>query len=221
MTASPKEVVEKINQQLADQDEPQEVSLDQLHFQKFTNEIVQALEKQKDALLFLSLNDCSLNTLENFPDLPNLIRLELTDNKISGGELTKIAKLKDLQSLSLGGNPIEQYKDLEVLGGLDNLVQLDLFGCPISEKPDYREKVFKLFSKLQILDNQDEEGHDVDYDDEEGEDEGEEGEEGEGDEEEEDFEEGGDDDEEDEEDEDDEDDEEEDEKPSKKKVKRN
>ena len=59
--------------------------------------------------------------------------------------------------------------------GLQNLVQLDLFGCPISEKSDYREKIFSMFKELKILDNQDAQGNDVEYDedDEEGEEEGE------------------------------------------------
>jgi acidic leucine-rich nuclear phosphoprotein 32 family protein A/C/D len=108
----------------------------------------------------------------------------------------------------LGGNPIQDTQDLEPLKDLSTLVQLDLFGCPISEKADYRDKVFTIFSGLEILDNQDKEGNDVDYDEEEeGDEEGDDEEVSEGEEE---------DDEED--DEDDEDSE--DEKP-KKRTKRN
>lgn len=81
--------------------------------------------------------------------------------------------------MSLGGNPIESYEDLEPLVELQNLVQLDLFGCPISEKSDYREKIFSMFKGLKILDNQDAEGNDVEY---EGDDDEEEEEEGEGEE---------------------------------------
>jgi len=208
--AAVKEVLERINQQIEEQeDDVQEISLDQIHFTKFTSEISELLEKHKDTILFLSLNDCALNSLEGFPNLPKLVRLELTDNKISGKELAQFSQFTSLQSLSLGGNPVQDVSDLEALKGLSTLVQLDLFGCPISEKADYRDKIFAIFEGLEILDNQDKEGNDVDYDeDEEGE-----GEEGEDDE---DASEG-----EEEDEEDDEDDEDsEDEKP-KKKAKRN
>jgi len=200
------EVLERINQQIEEQeDDVQEISLDQIHFTKFTPEIAQLLEKHKETILFLSLNDCALNSLEGFPNLPKLVRIELTDNKINGKELAQFSQFTSLQSLSLGGNPIQEVADLEALKGLSALVQLDLFGCPISEKPDYRDKVFGIFEGLEILDNQDKEGNDVDYDEEE---------EGEDDE---DASEG----EEEEDEEDDEDDEDsEDEKP-KKKAKRN
>jgi len=208
---SAQDAIKRIEEQAQDQEgEVQEISLDQIHFQKFTPEIAQALEKHKDSLLFLSLNDCLLSTLENFPTLPNLIRLELTDNKINGKEFEKLAQFKEVQSLSLGGNPVSEYKDLEPLSGLTNLVQLDLFGCPVSEKADYREKVFGIFKQLEILDNQDQDGNDVDYDEEDEEGGDDEGEEDDG----EDY--GDDEDDDDEEEEEDE----EDEKP-KKKSKRN
>ena len=83
-------------------------------------------------------------------------------------------------------------------------MQLDLFGCPISEKKGYREEIFKQYPNLkvrelglnsssmlsqyhraliditlaQILDNQDQDGNDVEYD----EDEDDEDEEGDGEE---------------------------------------
>jgi len=76
--------------------------------------------------------------------------LELTDNKIKGSELKHLKKLGNLESLSLGGNEISEFKDLEVLKDLPNLIQLELFECPISEKADYVKKVFELLPKLQV-----------------------------------------------------------------------
>ena len=38
-------------------------------------------------LASLSMNDCDLRNLENFPTFPNLIRLELIDNKLHGKTL--------------------------------------------------------------------------------------------------------------------------------------
>ena len=76
--------------------------------------------------------------------------MELTDNKIKGGELKHLKKLTNLESLCLGGNEISEYKDLEVLKELPNLIQLELFECPISEKADYAKKVFEVLPKLQV-----------------------------------------------------------------------
>jgi len=66
--------------------------------------------------------------------------------------------LTELESLSLGGNPISSFADLTNLAKFNKLVKLDLFGCPISEDPKYREKIFDLFPSLKILDNKDKNG---------------------------------------------------------------
>ena len=125
------------------------------------------LEKFSD-LLFLSLNDCALNSLSGFPKLTKLIRvsfkinkhpliviqqLELTDNKINADALSSLAPITELQSLSLGGNPIKNFDDLKGLSKLTKLIQLDLFGCPLSEDPKYRDKVFAMFPNLQVISN--------------------------------------------------------------------
>mmetsp|Transcript_43826 Transcript_43826/g.50695 ORF Transcript_43826/g.50695 Transcript_43826/m.50695 type:complete len:210 (+) Transcript_43826:62-691(+) len=206
------EVLKAIKEQTEENDSLDELVLDQIKFSKFTPEVVKAIEKIK-GLSFLSLNDCGLTSLEGFPNLPSLIRCEVTDNKIPGSSLSHLAQSTELQSLSLGGNPINSIDDLKPLTTLTKIVQLDLFGCPVSEQDDYREKVFALFPNLQILDNKDAEGEEVEYDDEEGEDG--EGDDDEGEDDEYEGDENGDDDEE----EFDEDEEEEDEKPKKKSKK--
>ena len=65
-------------------------------------------------------------------------------------------------------NKITEYSHLEALKPLENLVQLDLSECPVSDKSDYRKKVFELLPKLQILDNKDADGNLFDYGEEEG-----------------------------------------------------
>jgi Asp-tRNA(Asn)/Glu-tRNA(Gln) amidotransferase C subunit len=67
-------------------------------------------------------------------------------------------------------NKIAEYSQLEPLKKLTKLVQLDLSECPIAGKPDYRKKIFEMFSALEILDNKDVDGNSYDY--EEGENEG-------------------------------------------------
>jgi len=150
----------------------EEINLDSIVFTKFTNEINKELE-QINTLYSLSLNDCGLITLENFPKLPSLIRLELMDNKIAPGTFAHLGKsCPNLQSLSLGGNPIKEFDDLKQIQNLSQLYQLDLIKCDICNKADYRVKVFEMFPSLQILDNFTQDGEPYDYDEEEGDDDG-------------------------------------------------
>jgi Leucine-rich repeat (LRR) protein len=87
------------------------------------------------------------------------------DNKLTGETLSALVELKELQSLSLGGNQFSSYDDLKPLQKLEKLYQLDLFNTPLATKTDYRSEIFKLFPKLGILDNLDPNGQEVEYDD--------------------------------------------------------
>ena len=69
--------------------------------QGITLDIKKRLESYTN-LEYLTFNDCGLESLENFPDLPNLIRLELIGNKLT--EVSSLGHLSKLQSLWLGGN---------------------------------------------------------------------------------------------------------------------
>jgi hypothetical protein len=111
----------------------------------------------------LSLNNCKLESLENFPTVPTLIRLEIMDNTFPASDLKHLSALTSLQSLSLANNDISEFSQLEPLKNIPNLVQLDLSECKISEKEDYRKKVFAMLEKLHILDNMDEEGKPFEY----------------------------------------------------------
>ena len=69
---------------------------------------------------------------------------------IKGEELTKIAKYKKLINIGLAGNPIKEFEQLEPLKDLD-LIQLDLYNCPITNKENYREKIFETFKNLKVF----------------------------------------------------------------------
>lgn len=87
------------------------------------------------------------------------------DNKFPASELKHLSILTGLQSISLANNSIENFEDLEPLTKIENLVQLDLSDTKLSERGDYREKVFQMFSNLHILDNLDSEGRPFEYSD--------------------------------------------------------
>ncbi len=78
---------------------------------RFTPEVRQELEKYR-YLQMLTLNDCGIESLENFPTLPALIRLDLVFNSIPGNQLQHLAASKHLQTLMLGANKIEKLEDL-------------------------------------------------------------------------------------------------------------
>ena len=46
----------------------------------------------------------------------------------------------------MGGNQIKQIDSLKVLKDLADLREIDLLACPLTEIPEYREKIFSLLS---------------------------------------------------------------------------
>ena len=108
-------------------------------------------------LQFLSMNNCGLRSLSNFPSLPKLIKLELNDNKISGG-LEKLLTLKDLVQVSLAGNSLRTIQDISPLLQISDLVVVDLVRCPVAALPQYRETLFARLPRLEILDGTDKKG---------------------------------------------------------------
>jgi Leucine-rich repeat len=133
-------------------------------------------------LELLALNNTGIKSLVNLPDAPNLSRIEMTDNHMSGAELKHLLKYTKLTTVKFGANNIKELAELEVLSQLQFLVNLDLSANPVSEKEGYKERVFEIFPKLVVLDGYDREGNDVmseaedddDYGDEELEQEGDE-----------------------------------------------
>ncbi|XP_042307664.1 acidic leucine-rich nuclear phosphoprotein 32 family member B isoform X1 [Sceloporus undulatus] len=140
-------------------------------------------------LEFLSLINVGLTSVLNLPKLPKLKKLELSDNRISGGLDVLAEKLPNLTHLNLSGNKLKDIGTLEPLKKLDSLKSLDLFNCEVTNLNDYRESVFKLLPQLTYLDGYDQEDKEasdsdaevdgVDEEDEEGEEEDEEEEDGE------------------------------------------
>jgi len=161
-------VLKQIDAKLKELDpEEGEVELSEIKFPKITDEIRDRILKLKEVGV-LTLNNYGLESLDNFPKLPGLIRLELVQNKFSGSELAKLVdKVPNLQMLIVGDNDIKEYSDIEALAKLKELMSLELANTPLSEKDDYRERVFKLFPSLEALDDLDRNGNPVEYDDEE------------------------------------------------------
>lgn len=156
---------------------PEEFSnliLDELSIESLTAEDKKFLEEFTN-LELLAMNQTSLRSTANFPEAANMTRLELNDNKLAGSELKNLAKYGSITTLKFANNLIKEMSDLNALEGLENLVNLDLTGNPVTEQVNYKKKVFEMFPNLEVLDAQDKEGNEVlseedeDYDDEDGE----------------------------------------------------
>lgn len=109
------------------------------------------LTEEFTKLEILSLINVGLTTLKGFPKLPNLKKLELSDNRISNG-LHHLHGSPNLTHLNLSGNKIKDYEAIQPLTKLPNLEALDLFNNEVTIPNDYRDKIFAMFPSLKYLD---------------------------------------------------------------------
>ena len=137
----------------------QEIILDNMEILEITPELKRKLESMK-YLNYLSMNDCRLSTLANFPNLPYLYRLELANNDFPVSDLRYLTGLKALENLTLSGNEISNAEELKVLASLP-LIQLDLTQTQFAKKANYRDRVFQTLNDLMILDNKDQNGDEL------------------------------------------------------------
>ncbi|KFO81123.1 Acidic leucine-rich nuclear phosphoprotein 32 family member A, partial [Cuculus canorus] len=116
---------------------------------------IEGLTDEFEELEFLSTINVCLTSVANLPKLNKLKKLELSDNRISGGLEVLAEKCPNLTHLNLSGNKIKDLGTIEPLKKLENLKSLDLFNCEVTNLNDYRENVFKLLPQLTYLDGYD------------------------------------------------------------------
>lgn len=116
---------------------------------------IEGLTDEFEELEFLSTINVGLTSVANLPKLNKLKKLELSDNRISGGLEVLAEKCPNLTHLNLSGNKIKDLSTIEPLEKLENLKSLDLFNCEVTNLNDYRDNVFKLLPQLTYLDGYD------------------------------------------------------------------
>ncbi|KAE9413455.1 hypothetical protein Angca_010053 [Angiostrongylus cantonensis] len=110
----------------------------------------------------LSMVHVGLQSLKNMPKLPQLSKLDISDNSIAGGLEHVADNCPELLHLNLASNKIAKVEDLEPLKKM-KLAELDLFNNPVTVGDgEYRSKIFEMIPSLQILDGADVNGEDVD-----------------------------------------------------------
>lgn len=138
----------------------------------------------------LSMTNNELASLKGFPKLPNLRKLDLSDNRIVNG-LDALVGCPELEHVSLSGNPIKELTTLEPLKKLAALQTLELFNCDVAQAEGYRDKIFEMLESVLYVDGFDRDGEPAPDEDEVDDYDGEDGEEGLSEEEDEDSEEDG------------------------------
>lgn len=98
------------------------------------------------------LSDNLIKKLENFPLLPRLKCLLLSNNRI-----TKIApnlqeSIPNLERLILTNNYIQELGDIDVLSTLENIKVLSLINNPLTTKKFYRNYIIFKLPHLTLLD---------------------------------------------------------------------
>nr|XP_040024728.1 acidic leucine-rich nuclear phosphoprotein 32 family member A isoform X2 [Gasterosteus aculeatus aculeatus] len=116
---------------------------------------IEGLTDEFEELEFLSTINVGLTTVSHLPRLNKLKKLELSDNRISGGLEVLAAKCPNLTHLNLSGNKIKDLSTIEPLKELATLKSLDLFNCEVTNLNEYRDNVFKLLPQLTYLDGYD------------------------------------------------------------------
>ncbi|CAJ1049312.1 acidic leucine-rich nuclear phosphoprotein 32 family member A isoform X4 [Xyrichtys novacula] len=116
---------------------------------------IEGLTDEFEELEFLSTINVGLTTVAHLPKLNKLKKLELSDNRISGGLEVLAAKCPNLTHLNLSGNKIKDLSTIEPLKELSTLKSLDLFNCEVTNLNEYRDNVFKLLPQLTYLDGYD------------------------------------------------------------------
>ena len=106
------------------------ITLDGIAINHISEEVKLYLENFKN-LEELSLVSCNLNTLKNFPELPSLLKIDLSDNHLKDEDLKELLKYKNLTELRMANNSIVSFPQI-----LENLPLnfIDFSVCPLSKK---------------------------------------------------------------------------------------
>jgi hypothetical protein len=151
-----------IRQQVQDEDVDavEEILLDEWKGTAISPQEKSLIETYANSLNLLSFAGSGLTSLSNFPALGALMKLDLSQNKISGG-LDNLSRCAELIQLDLIDNQIRSIDSLSPLVNLPNLLSLELHGNPVTEVEGYREKVFEICRSLEVLDGLNVEGQEV------------------------------------------------------------
>ena len=100
----------------------------------------------------LDLTDNDIRSLSNFPSLPRLKCLLLSNNRISKIAPNLSQHLPNLTTVVLTNNAITELSDLDGLAGCKSIEILSLMDNPVTKKKYYREWVVWKIPSVRVLD---------------------------------------------------------------------
>lgn len=155
-----------IKEQIADEDpsEVLELMLDGWKGENISISDKNYIEKFEN-LDSISFAGCGLKSLENFPNCPNLIKLDLSGNQIKDG-ISHLKHLTELMQINFIGNLIEDVNEFQCFARFGSLVYLEIEGCPLAQDANARKKLFDMIGCLKIVDGFDQDGRSIVVDDE-------------------------------------------------------
>jgi acidic leucine-rich nuclear phosphoprotein 32 family protein A/C/D len=108
---------------------------------------------QYNNLFHLSLNNLGISSLENFPLIPNLLILEIKQNKLTGNDFDIIPKLyPNIYKLKISYNFIKTIKPFKHFQK-SNIKKIEVSGNEfIIKVENYRNELFNLLPELMIID---------------------------------------------------------------------
>jgi len=110
------------------------------------------LTDEYTGLRSLSLINVGLTSLKGFPNLPLLLYLDVSENRISNS-LQNLSGCIKLKTLNLCQNKLKDLEAIEPLKSLQRLIILDLSNNEVTKEQGYKELVLEKFSKsLRTLD---------------------------------------------------------------------
>ena len=114
-------------------------------------------------LIHLSLNNIGLENLSNFPEIKCLMILSLKNNKLKGDDFDIIPKnYPNLYKLKISFNQIDSIDKLSCLDQLQ-LKKLEIKENPFTKNDnEYRDKIYKLIPSLEIVDQMQKNGQEID-----------------------------------------------------------
>ncbi|KAJ3040098.1 U2 small nuclear ribonucleoprotein A' [Rhizophlyctis rosea] len=115
---------------------------------------IENLAITKDQHDTIDLTDNDIRKLENFPPMPRLKSLLLSNNRITRIDPECATQLPHLNTLILTNNNIAELGDLDPLGEFPELEYVSLLENPVRQKKYYRLYVVHRCPKVRVLDFQ-------------------------------------------------------------------
>jgi U2 small nuclear ribonucleoprotein A' len=114
--------------------------------------VIENLGATQDQFNSIDLSDNEIQKLENFPLLPKLKMLLLSNNRLARIAPGLGEHIPNIDTLILSNNKIESLSELDNLESFKKIKMLSLLGNPVTQKPNYRLYLIAKLPGLKVID---------------------------------------------------------------------